>query len=698
LRMIGTSIAEIFRRCLHARALRAGAAAVMLCAAKVAIAAPPNATVVEYYSSGTDHYFMTASPNEQALLDTGTFTGWARTGVTFLAWNDAAHASASAHPVCRYYGRPEAGLDSHFYSAFVDDCDAVQAKFAYAWQLESPNVFYIEVPDRVSGVCKPGTDPIYRAYDNRTDANHRYMVSLSTRAMMQARGWIPEGYGPVGVVMCTPSFATDADDIALVDGATYSPQPGASLAQGVEAAAVTHHALTLRGTTIHYTATTGHLVAKDPQTGQPLASFFYVAYTADGQDPQTRPVTFFYNGGPGSATVWLHLGSFGPKRLVTGEPATSAPQPFPLVDNLDSLIDTTDMVFVDAVGSGLSEAVAPYTNMSFFGVDSDASVFRNFIQRYVEANGRAGSPKYLFGESYGTTRSAVLAYLLETAGIHLAGVILQSSVLNYGSNCGVVVAAIGCAGYLPSYGSVGAYYGLLNPNPTDLTGFRSQVEGYTSNTYSAAVVNFLATGNLPDASVLQMLANSTGAPVTLWQRNFNLDPTTYQFSLIPGTLIGRYDARVSVPTASPLARDGDPSSTFISASFASAIDGYLRGQLKYSFAAAYIALSNAINYWDFTHDQLELPDTIPDLAAALVLNPQMVIVSLNGYHDLATPYFQTILDLARLANPASVRIKLYDGGHMTYLDDVSRQAEKSDLAAIYRAAAKVIMTSTKMRQ
>src|SRR5207237_437217 len=186
------------------------------------------------------------------------------------------------------------------------------------------------------------------------------------------------------------------------------------------------------------TATAGHLVATEPRTGQAQASMFYVAYTAEGVDGATRPITFFYNGGPGSASAWLHLGSFGPKRLAANAPAIDTAQPFPLVDNEESLLDTTDLVFIDAVGAGLSEAIAPFTNRSFWGVDADAAVFRNFVLRYLAVNGRAGSPTFLFGESYGTTRSAVLANLLEMAGTTVDGVVLQSSVLNYGTNCGVV--------------------------------------------------------------------------------------------------------------------------------------------------------------------------------------------------------------------------------------------------------------------
>lgn len=650
-------------------------------------ASPPNATVVEYYRASVDHYFVTASPQEQRALDDGVRPGWVRTGATFLAWTDPARAPATARPVCRYYGRPEAGLDSHFYSAFADECDDVAARFPAAWQFESSAVFYIQAPDRASGACPDGTDPVYRAYDNRADANHRYTTDASSRAAMLATGWVPEGYGPQAVVMCAPQAATSAADVAASDPMSYSTAPGASLPAAVEAAAVTHHRMALNGASLPYTATAGHLTARDPASGAPKASFFYVAYTADGTDAATRPVTFFYNGGPGSATVWLHLGSFGPKRLATAAPSTTTPRPFPLVDNAESLLDVSDLVFVDAIGAGLSQAVAPFTNVSFFGVDRDAAAFRDFITRYVDVNGRQASPKFLFGESYGTTRSGVLAHLLETAGVKLAGVVLQSSVLDYGSNCGVVdVITVSCAGYVPTYASTGAWYGLTSPPPSDLAGFRSNVQAFTLDAYAPAVMPFILDLVLPPQPVLDTLVADTGIGQSLWRSRFNLDPYTFQHRLLPNAITGRYDARMSAPGGSILALGDDPSSTFISADFGASIQAYLRGPLKYSFIGAYTTLGNAISYWDFGHDGRDLPDVVPDLAAAMALNPGLRVLSVNGFHDLATPYFQTMLDLARLGPTPRIEVRNYEGGHMTYLDDGSRVRQKADLRSFYRSA------------
>lgn len=430
-----------------------------------------------------------------------------------------------------------------------------------------------------------------------------FAASLATALVLTGCGG-----GGGGGSMPAPNF---------VDPVMYSNSPSASLATATELSAVTHHQLTVNGAMLNYTATAGHLTAHDFLTGMPEASFFYVAYTLDGANPGTRPVTFFYNGGPGSSTVWLHLGSFGPKRLVTGDPATDAPTPFPLVDNAESLLDVSDLVFVDAVGSGLSEAIAPFGNSSFWGVDVDAAVFRDFIMRYVTANSRGASPKFLFGESYGTTRSAVLSNLLESAGVRLNGVVLQSSVLNYNTNCGVIVALVSCAGYIPSYGAVGAWYNLDHPNPApaDLPGFIDQMRALTTSQYDPAVNAFLAASTPPPPALLTQLVATTGMSLAGWQTHFNMDPGFYQFNLIPGTLIGRYDARVSAPMGSFLASEGDPSSTFINASFAQGITSYLNSGLQYTNPSTYVLISNVLNTWTFGHDGQLLPDTIPDLAS-----------------------------------------------------------------------------------
>jgi carboxypeptidase C (cathepsin A) len=477
--------------------------------------------------------------------------------------------------------------------------------------------------------------------------------------------------------------------LAYDDPVVYSASPNASLASATEASAVTHHQITLGGQAVAYTATAGHLTAHALVGEAPLASFFYVAYTLDGANPATRPVTVFYNGGPGSASVWLHLGSFGPKRLATGAPSTSPTKPFPLVDNTESLLDESDLVFIDAVGTGLSEAIAPYSNRSFWSVDADADLFRDAIRRWQALNGRAASPLFLFGESYGTLRSAVLAERLESAGIPVAGVILQSSILNYNSNCGVFSpGTVDCTGFMPSYSAVGAWFSLTTPVPDDLGAFLGEMRDFAEDTYHPAVIDWLTASTPPTPGLLDSLQANTGEPVSQWQLEFSLGPDRFQRTLKPGEITGRYDARMAVPTGSPLAREGDPSSTVISDEFDNAINAYLPEVLGYGTRSHYVTVSDAISYWDFGHDGQELPDAVPDLAAAMAINPDLRVLSVAGVDDLATPFYQTERDLMRLPDLAPrLTVRTYVGGHMTYLDDGSRVVQKADLVSFYRGAA-----------
>jgi carboxypeptidase C (cathepsin A) len=479
---------------------------------------------------------------------------------------------------------------------------------------------------------------------------------------------------------------------AFTDPVSYSSAADASLPGAAEITSVTRSQVVIGGAAVNYAATTGHLTASSLGTGAPQASFFYVAYAIEGASAASRPVTFFYNGGPGSSSVYLHLGSFGPKRLAANAPSTTVAVPFPLVDNAESLLDVSDLVFVDAVGTGYSQAIAPNTNRAFWGVDSDARVFRDFVMSYVVKNNRGVSPKFLFGESYGAPRSAIVARLMATAGMPLAGIVLQSSALDYNSNCGIAdLPAVPCAGHLPSYGASGAFYNLDNPNPQpqDLPAFLAQVKVLASTQFEPAVRRFIAAGTAPDAALFTQLANATGLAIDKWQARLNAGPAYYRSNLMPGTLIGRYDSRVSAPQGSALARDDDPSITFIQGSFASAIAPYLSSTLRYTAPSSYVLGNNSIDTWDFSHGGRGLPDTVPDIAAALALAPAMKVLSVGGYHDLATPFFLTDTDLARLGANANVVSRYYDGGHMTYLDDRSRMLQKADFVPFFRVAGAV---------
>ncbi|RYF88923.1 MAG: peptidase S10 [Caulobacteraceae bacterium] len=498
------------------------------------------------------------------------------------------------------------------------------------------------------------------------------MLAATLAACGGGGGGAPASAPPPVAVPQPPPVAALPGSYA--DPVLYSGAAAASLASAQEGAAKVQASITLDGRPLAYTATAGHLTATDLLTGQPAASFFYVAYTAGALPAAQRPVTFFYNGGPGSASIWLHLGSFGPRRLATSFPSTEPPAtPVQLVDNQETLLDHSDLVFVDAIGTGYSQAIAPRTNGQFWGVDQDAAGFRDFVRRYLTVNNRQASPLYLFGESYGAPRTAVLANLLESAGVRVAGVMLQSAAMNYHSNCGMFnPGQASCEGYIPSYAAVSRYHqnGSL---PADFTTVLEQARAFAAGPYRSEVGAFIGQGTPPSDATVAQLAAWTGLPALTWRQDFSMVPGAYRARLLPGQVIGRYDARVKAPAGSALAAGGDPSLTLVGGAFNNSIRPYLETELRYTALTPYLGSNNVLNLWNFSHDGKTLPDTIPDLAAALTLNPALKVLAMSGYHDLATPFYQTELDLARLGAGAGIQIRNYDSGHMSYLDDRVRR-------------------------
>ncbi|MGM3277038.1 S10 family serine carboxypeptidase-like protein [Ralstonia sp. 24A2] len=509
------------------------------------------------------------------------------------------------------------------------------------------------------------------------------------------------------------SAKTVSTNQPYIDPVAYSSNGTDSLdpSQVSENAAVMHYQWTAGATPVNYTTTTGHLTASDA-SGNPEATMSYVAYTAPSTNGQPRPVTFFYNGGPGSSSIWLRLGSFAPTRVATPDPLLTNWPNYTLVDNAESLIATTDMVFIDPPGTGLSEAIAPNTNSSFWGSDVDVNVMRDFIQRYLTVNSRSSSPIYLYGESYGTPRTNMLALALETAGVHLTGIVLQSSILNYfadaveataieNSTAGLKLATDTLVGYYPGYAAVASYFNQVSPSQPSQSAFATQSEQFVTNKYSTFKTyanswalsqlgspNALGTPKFPSRSTLASWESPSG--LTLQALTGYFSKTPFQTTLLPGTTIGRYDGRVSLPNSdSRLASDGDPSDILISQPFTTALQTQMPNYLGYTAPnATFMPLNdNIIGSWDFSHNGRPLPDTLPDLLAAIQMNPQLKVLASNGYHDLATPFFNTEKQLARLQtvsglNP-NLQVTFYQGGHMIYLDDVARPQMKNDLVAYF---------------
>ena len=488
-------------------------------------------------------------------------------------------------------------------------------------------------------------------------------------------------------------------DEPLLDPTPYGAGKDDSVTDTSEAAAVTHHNITISGRKIPYTVKAGHLVTRDLYSAQPVAKIFYVSFTADGYAADNRPITFFYNGGPGSSSVFLLLGSFGPRRIKTDMPNFTPPAPYSLEDNPDSLLDRSDLVFINPVGTGYSAAIAPGKNLDFWGVDQDARSIKQFIKRYLTAFNRWNSPKFLFGESYGTPRTCVLTWLLHEDGVDLNGVVLQSSILDY-SQAGNTI------GRLPTLAADAWFHKkvTVSPAPKDLDSFMKTVEDFARGPYATA----LAAYPTIDPGVSETLSEMIGIPPVVlkyWQ----LDPGAGQGSVFltsllqdQGLALGAYDGRVSATdtgiaaSIDPNSGGNDPTMTAVGGVYTVMWNVYLTEELKYTSISPFMDLNDqAFLNWDFGHidptgaqkggDGLY---TAGDLAAAMALNPYLKVFSANGYYDAVTPFFQTILNFENmplLDHDArnNLTLRNYPSGHMIYLDNESRTLMKTALASFY---------------
>ena len=485
-------------------------------------------------------------------------------------------------------------------------------------------------------------------------------------------------------VLALPSFAADkpATPSAAPTGA-FSTKPMESTTTGT---------VTVEGRTIKYKAVAGTLILKD-KDGKPTGSMFYVAYFKQGANPADRPVTFFYNGGPGSSSVWLHMGAFGPRRVVTADHTHTPAAPYQIVDNDYSLLDATDEVFIDAMGTGFSRVLDKQhggvgTPKDFYGVDADGRAFAQFITQFLSKYGRWNSPKYLFGESYGTTRSAVLANDLETGDdVDLNGVILLSEILNFDLNADFPQINPGVdlpyELMLPSFTATAWYHHKLPNQPAELQPLLRQVEQFAMGDYAKA----LQAGAVLDAATKQQIAeqlhNYTGLPVSyLLKANLRVTAPEFEHELLSDRdeLTGRLDSRFSGPAMDPLAEQAsyDPQSAAISSAYVAAFNNYVRKDLKFGDNMVYKPEINVFGFWDFKHQQPGAPfalpfapNVMPDLASAMIYNPDLKVLLNAGYFDLATPFYAAVYTMHHLPMPArlqsNIQYAFYNSGHMVYV-------------------------------
>ncbi|MEZ0495061.1 S10 family peptidase [Sphingomonas sp. IW22] len=499
---------------------------------------------------------------------------------------------------------------------------------------------------------------------------------------------------PIGNAAHARQDKGDAAEAAHPDRAEAPVEEQASPSKG---------SVTVAGQRIDYTATPGTVTIRD-DAGDPRASMFYVAYTAANPRGAPRPVTFVFNGGPGSSSMWLHIGSFGPVRVDTPTASTAAPAPFAIGPNPQSLIDKTDLVFMDAIGTGLSRPLGKAKGKDFWGVDQDIDAFASAIQRYLTINNRWNDPKFLLGESYGTLRAAGLVHTLQERGTQMNGVILLSSILNYGiRNPGFDQISVT---YLPSYAATAWYHNRLPNRPASLEPFLTEVREFARGPYLAA----LAKGDdLPNAerdAMADRLAAYTGIGRDYWIRAaLRLDLGRFRKELMrdTGQTVGRLDSRFvgADLDAAGEAPEFDAADTAISGAYVGAINRYLFGTLGYKTDLTYRPnfYKEISPAWDQRHKApgggnrpMAAADTAMDLARAMRTNPHLKVLSLNGYYDMATPFFGAEYDLKHMQLPPALRpnlsFKYYESGHMIYIHPESMTALRRDLADWYDSTAR----------
>jgi carboxypeptidase C (cathepsin A) len=433
------------------------------------------------------------------------------------------------------------------------------------------------------------------------------------------------------------------------------------------------------------------------------ASMFYVAYFKNGVPSPNRPITFFYNGGPGSSTVWLHMGAFGPRRVVTADDSHTPAAPYSVVDNAYSLLDATDLVFIDAPGTGFSRIAGKDKEKAFWGVDADAHAFSEFIVEFLSRYGRWNSPKYLFGESYGTPRSAVVINELETADdVDFNGVILLSQILNFDLsadapefNPGTDQAYITA---LPTYAATAWYHNLLpGDRPADLEVFMKQVERFASGDYALALQAGSELDPARKQAVAEQLSRYTGlTPDYLVKANLRVTGGMFEKMLQDrtGTTTGRLDTRFSGPDMDPLSKeaDYDPQSAAISSAYVSAFNDYVRKDLGYGEGKIYKPEIDIGMKWNMDHQPPGVPyplpgqtNVMPDLATAMKYDPQLKIMVNGGYFDLATPFYEGWYEDHHLPIPASldgnIEYHYYQSGHMVYAHEASLKQIHDNVAS-----------------
>jgi carboxypeptidase C (cathepsin A) len=497
------------------------------------------------------------------------------------------------------------------------------------------------------------------------------------------------------------------------DGILFKPESAAS-----------EGSVTVEGQRVDYRAVAGTLIVHpkgwddvawrekadkdlgDKSTAKAEASMFYVAYFKKGVPSADRPITFLYNGGPGSSTVWLHMGAFGPRRVATRDDSHTPAAPYALIENAYSLLDVSDLVFIDAPGTGFSRVAGKDKEKAFYGVDADAHAFSQFIMGFLSKYGRWNSPKYLFGESYGTPRSAVVVNELETGqDIDFNGVVLLSQILNFDLsadgpqfNPGTDEAYVTT---LPTYAASTWYHNRLpGQRPPDLEAFLAQVEHFANTDYVLALQAGSELDPARRQAIAEQLSQYTGIPAAyILKSDLRIDGGQFEKMLQDGQGLttGRLDTRFAGPDMDPLSKeaDYDPQSAAISSAYVSSFNDYVRKTLNFGEGKVFKPEIDVGKDWDFAHQPPGVPIPLPgainvmtDLSAAMKYNPQLKIMVNGGYFDLATPFYEGWYEMHHLPIPASLQANIeyhyYQSGHMVYAHEASLKELHDNVAGFIR--------------
>jgi len=460
----------------------------------------------------------------------------------------------------------------------------------------------------------------------------------------------------------------------------------------------TKHTLKIGGQEIKYTATAGTILLK-LEDGTPKASIFYIAYVKDEVgDPSQRPLTFSFNGGPGSSSVWLHLGAFGPRRVQMGDAGALLPPPYKLVDNDSSLLDISDLVFIDPVSTGYSRAVPGEAPKQFHGVEEDVESVADFIRLFATRNKRWSSPKFLAGESYGTTRAAGLSgYLQQRYGMYLNGIVLISSILNFETAEFDVGNDLPYILYLPTYTAIARYHKKL---PPDLQGNLQKAIDESRKFALGEYQDALMAGDTLDAAkrneIAQKLARLTGLSADYIDRtNLRIEIMRFTKELLRSDrrTIGRIDARfLGVDRDAAGERpEFDPSIAAIIGPYSGMLNDYVRNDLKFDSDLPYEVLTGRVRPWNYAPYENRYVNVAETLRRAMTQNPFLHVFVAKGYYDLATPFFTADYTFEHLGLDPTLRSHLsgayYEAGHMMYVHLPSLAKLKADIAQFIKSSA-----------